>query len=67
LPSKLFVQEILGDHTVASVAIGDRLFTVLWKTDQAYSLDEPLYLTWAPDHMYLFLEATGETILAEGD
>jgi multiple sugar transport system ATP-binding protein len=67
LPSKLFVQEILGDHTVASVAIGDRLFTVLWKTDQAYRLDEPLYLTWAPDHMYLFLEATGETILAEGD
>jgi multiple sugar transport system ATP-binding protein len=67
LPSKLFVQEILGDHTVASVVLGDRLFTVLWKTDQAYSLDEPLYLTWAPDHMYLFLEATGETILAEGD
>ena len=67
LPSKLFVQELLGDHAVASVAVGDRLFMALCKADQAYSLDEPLYLTWAPEHMYLFLEDTGETLLAEGD
>ena len=67
LPSKLFVQEVLGDHTVASVSVRDRLFTVLGKTDQAYSIDEHLYVTWAPEHMYLFLENTGETLLAEGD
>jgi multiple sugar transport system ATP-binding protein len=67
LPSKLFVQELLGDHTVASVAVGDCLFTALCEADQAYSLDEPLFLAWAPGHMYLFLEDTGETLLAEGD
>jgi multiple sugar transport system ATP-binding protein len=67
LPSKLFVQELLGDHAVASVAVGDRLFMALCEADQAYSLDELLYLAWAPEHMYLFLEDTGETLLAEGD
>ncbi len=67
LPSKLFVQELLGDHAVASVAVGDHLFMALCEADQAYSLDEPLYLSWAPEHMYLFLEDTGETLLAEGD
>ena len=67
LPSKLFVQEPLGDHAVASVAVEGRLFTALCKADQAYSLDEPLFLAWAPEHMYLFLEETGETLLAEGD
>ena len=67
LPSKLFVQELLGDHAVASVAVGDCLFMALCEADQAYSLDEPLYLAWAPEHMYLFLEDTGETLLAEGD
>jgi multiple sugar transport system ATP-binding protein len=67
LPSKLFMQELLGDHAVASVAVGDRLFMALCQADQAYSLDEPLYLAWAPEHMYLFLEDTGETLLAEGN
>jgi multiple sugar transport system ATP-binding protein len=67
LPSKLFVQELLGDHSVTSVAVGDRLFTALCEADEAYSLDQPLYLTWAPEHMYLFLENTGETLLSEGD
>jgi multiple sugar transport system ATP-binding protein len=67
LPSKLFVQELLGDHAVASVAIGEQLFTVLCKADQAFSLDEFLYLAWVPEHMYLFLEDTGETLLAECD
>jgi multiple sugar transport system ATP-binding protein len=67
LPSKLFVQELLGDHALASVAVGDRLFMALCKADQAYRLDEHLYLAWAPEHMYLFLEDTGETLLAEGD
>lgn len=67
LPSKLFVQESLGDHAVASVAAEDRLFTALCTTDQVYSIDEHLYMTWAPEHMYLFLENTGETLLAEGD
>jgi multiple sugar transport system ATP-binding protein len=67
LPSKLFVQELLGDHAVASLAVGDRLFMALCEADQAYSLDEPLYLAWAPEHMYLFLEDTGETLLAEGN
>jgi hypothetical protein len=38
----------------------------LCKADQAYRLDEPLHLAWAPEHMYLFLEDTGETLLAEG-
>jgi multiple sugar transport system ATP-binding protein len=66
LPSKLFVQELLGDHAVSSVVAGDCLFMALCEADQAYSLDEPLYLTWAPEHMYFFLEDTGETILAEG-
>jgi multiple sugar transport system ATP-binding protein len=66
LPSKLFVQELLGDHAVASVAVGDCLFMALCEADQAYSLDEPLYLAWAPEHMHLFLEDTGETLLAEG-
>ena len=47
--------------------VGDRLFTALCKPDQVYAIDEPLYLTWAPEHMYLFLEDTGETLLAEGD
>jgi multiple sugar transport system ATP-binding protein len=67
LPSKLFAQELLGDRTVVSVSVKDRLFTALGKTDQAYSIDEHLYVTWAPEHMYLFLENTGETLLAEGD
>jgi multiple sugar transport system ATP-binding protein len=67
LSSKLFVQELLGDHTVASVAVGDRLFMALCRADQTYSLDENLYLAWAPEHMYLFLADTGETLLAEGD
>jgi multiple sugar transport system ATP-binding protein len=67
LPSKLFMQELLGDHGVASVAVGDRLFTVLCKAAETYSLDEPVFLAWAPEHMYLFLEETGETLLAEGD
>jgi multiple sugar transport system ATP-binding protein len=67
LPSKLFVQELMGDHTVASVMVKDRLLTALCKPDQVYVIDEPLYLTWAPEHMYLFLEDTGETLLAEGD
>jgi multiple sugar transport system ATP-binding protein len=67
LPSKLFVQERLGDHAVASVAVGDRLFTALCEGGQAYGPDEPLYLAWAPEHMYLFLNGTGETLLAEGD
>jgi multiple sugar transport system ATP-binding protein len=67
LHSKLFVQELLGDHTVASFAVEDRLFMALCKADHTYSLDEHLYLAWAPEHMYLFLEDTGETLLAEGD
>jgi len=67
LLSKLFVQELMGDHAVASVMVADRLFTALIKPDQVYAIDEPLYITWAPEHMYLFLEATGETSLAEGD
>ena len=66
LPSKLFVQELLGDHSVTSVAVGDHLFMAFCEADQAYSLDEPLYLAWTPEHMYLFLEETGETLLAEG-
>jgi multiple sugar transport system ATP-binding protein len=66
LPSKFFMQELLGEHAVTSVAVGDRLFMALCETDQVYSLDEPLYLTWAPEHMYLFLEDSGETLLAEG-
>jgi multiple sugar transport system ATP-binding protein len=67
MPSKLYMQELLGDQTVASVTVGDRLFMALCKADQACSLDEHLYLAWAPEHMYLFLEETGETLLAEGD
>ena len=67
LPARLFVQELQGDHTVASVAVGDRLFMALCNADQAYSIDEQLYLEWAPEHMYLFFEASGETLLAEGD
>jgi len=67
LPSKLYAQELLGDHSVVSAAVGDCLFTALCEADQAYSLDEPLFLTWAPEHMYLFLEETGETLLAEGE
>jgi ABC-type sugar transport system ATPase subunit len=67
LPSKLFVQELRGDHAVASVTVEDRLFTAICKEDQRYSLDENLYMTWAPEHMYLFLEDSGETLLAEGD
>jgi hypothetical protein len=39
----------------------------LCKPDQAYSVDEQLYLAWEPEHMYLFLEASGETLLAEGN
>jgi multiple sugar transport system ATP-binding protein len=67
LPSKLFVQELLGNHAVASVVVGDRMFMALCKADHAYSLDEHLYLTWAPEHMYIFLEDTGEALLAEGN
>ena len=67
MSSKLFVQELLGDHAVASVVVGDRLFMALCEADQAYNLDEPLYLAWAPEHMYLFSEDTGETLLAEGE
>ena len=67
LPSKLFVQEMMGDHAVASVMAEDRLFTALCTAGQVHSMDEPLYITWAPEHMYLFLEDTGETLLAEGD
>jgi ABC-type sugar transport system ATPase subunit len=67
MPSKLFVQELLGDRSVASVVVGDRLFMVLCEPDQAYNLDEPLYLAWAPEHMYLFSEDTGETLVAEGE
>jgi multiple sugar transport system ATP-binding protein len=67
LLSKLFVQELMGDHAVASVTVRDHLFTALIKPDQIYAIDEPLYLTWSPEHMYLFLDATGETILAEDD
>ncbi len=67
LPSKLFVQELLGDRAVISVTAEDRVFKALCKADQAYGIDEHLYLTWAPEHMYLFLEDTGETLLAEGD
>jgi multiple sugar transport system ATP-binding protein len=67
LLSKLFVQEFLGDHAVASVAVGDRLFMALGEADQTYNLDQTLYLTWDPEHMYLFLEGTGETLLAEGE
>ncbi len=66
MPSKLFVQELLGDHAVVSVVVGERVFMVLCEADQAYNLDEPLYLDWAPEHMYLFSEDTGETLLAEG-
>jgi len=67
LPSKLFVQELIGDHTVTSVTVGDCLFMALGKADTApYSLDQHLYLAWDPEHMYLFLEDTGETLLAEG-
>ncbi len=67
MPSRLFVQELLGDHSVASVVVGDRLFMALVEAGQAYDLDEPLYLAWAPEHMYLFSEDTGETLLAEGE
>ena len=67
LPSKLFVQELLGDRAVISVTVEGRVFTALCKADQAYGIDEHLYLTWAPEHMYLFLKDTGETLLAEGD
>jgi multiple sugar transport system ATP-binding protein len=57
MPSKLFV----------SVVVGDRLFMVLCEADQAYNLDESLYLAWAPEHIYLFSGDTGETLLAEGE
>jgi multiple sugar transport system ATP-binding protein len=67
MPSKLFVQELLGDHAVASVVVGDRLFMALCEADQAYNLDEPLYLAWAPEPMYLFSEDTGETLFAKGE
>ena len=67
LSSRLFVQERLGEHAVVSVAVGDHLFTVLCKTDHAYSLDELLYMVWAPEDMYLFLKDTGDTLLAEGE
>jgi multiple sugar transport system ATP-binding protein len=67
LPAKLLMRELQGDHTVASVAVGNRLFTALCKADQAYSVDKQLYLAWAPEHMYIFLEASGETLLAEGN
>jgi len=67
IPSKLFVQELLGEHAVASVVVGDQLFMALCAADQAYNLDEPLYLAWAPEHMYIFSEDTGKTLLAEGE
>jgi multiple sugar transport system ATP-binding protein len=67
LPSRLFVQELLGDHAVASVVVGDRLLTALCEPDQTYNLDELLYLAWAPEHMYLFSGDAGETLLAEGE
>jgi multiple sugar transport system ATP-binding protein len=67
LLSRLFAQELLGDRAVVSVAVGDSLFMALCEADQSYSLDKPLYLAWAPEHMYLFLEDTGETLLADGD
>jgi multiple sugar transport system ATP-binding protein len=63
LPSKVFVCEVLGDHAVVSVQVADRLFMVLCSPDQTYGMDEPVYLTWAPEHMYLFAEGTGETLL----
>jgi multiple sugar transport system ATP-binding protein len=67
LPSKFIAQELLGDHAVASVAAGDRLIKVFCKAVQDYNPDDTLYLTWDPKNIYLFLEDTGETILAEGD
>jgi len=67
MPSKLFVQELLGDHAVVSVVVGDRLFMVLCEADQVYNLDESLFLAWAPEHIYLFSGDTGETLLAEGE
>ncbi len=67
LPAKLFVQELLGDRAVVSVTVGDRLFMALCEADPCYNLDEPLYLAWAPERMYLFLADTGETLLAESD
>jgi len=67
MPSKLFVQELLGDHAVVSVVVGDRLFMVLCDADQVYNLDESLFLAWAPEHIYLFSGDTGETLLAEGE
>lgn len=67
LSSRLFVQERLGEQAVASVDVGDHLFTVLCKTDHAYSLDEPVYIAWAPEDMYLFSKDTGDTLLAEGE
>jgi multiple sugar transport system ATP-binding protein len=65
LLSKVFVCELLGDRAVVSVEVASRLFMVLCAPDQAYGMDEPVYLTWAPEHMYLFLEGSGETILGE--
>jgi multiple sugar transport system ATP-binding protein len=67
LSSRFFVRELLGDRAVVSVTVGDLLFMALCRADQTYSIDEPLYLAWAPEHMYLFLEETGETLLPECD
>jgi multiple sugar transport system ATP-binding protein len=65
MPSKLFVKELLGDHAAASVVVGDRLLTARCEPDQVFDLDEPLYLAWAPEHMYLFSGDTGETLWTE--
>jgi multiple sugar transport system ATP-binding protein len=67
LSSKVFVHELLGDHAVVSVSVENRLFKVLCETNQTYALDEPVHLTWAPEHMYLFREDTGESLLGGRD
>jgi multiple sugar transport system ATP-binding protein len=63
LPAKVFVCELLGDHALVSVRVGDRLFMVWGAPDRTYGMDEPVYLTWSPEHMYLFGEDAGETLL----
>jgi len=57
ISTKVFVQELLGDDSIISVALGKILFMILSETEQTYAPDETVYISWQPKHMHLFNES----------
>jgi ABC-type sugar transport system ATPase subunit len=63
IPAKVYIQEIVGDDSILSATIGEKMLMILVKPDSTFKLEETIYLTWDPESMHLFSKETGTNLI----